>query len=203
MQSNMINSILKSKWNEHRSSFDADLSHVETYGVRPHYDYDHYLFLKRELEVTADNWAEAKRKGLIRHCKLYRGKFLDYVVQKQFNTIEEWVADAGGTLEDILYGENRVKQRFVWHYDHETRQSVRVPYTPKYVEFKTLLAALGYVPPPAPVEVPAQVVIPEIGHRDLTEMLGLEMRMRGLTINNVYVLNGSGAIVPWKTFIGQ
>lgn len=192
MQSTMMNSILKSKWSEGRSAFDVDLGDVETYKVNSHYDFNHYLFLKRELEVTADNWAEAKRNGLIRHAKLYRGKFLDYVVHKQFNTIEEWVADAGGKMEDVLYGENRVKDRWVWNYDYTTRQHTRVPYKAKYVELALLLQRLGYVPPP-------EVQIPE---PNVTEMLTLEMRMRGLTIDNVYVL-ANGAIVPWKTFMGQ
>ncbi len=198
MQSTMINSTLKSKWNAGRSAFDVDLHDVDTYGYST-YNYNNYLFLKRELEVTADGWRDAKKNGMIRHAKLYKGKFLDYVVGKQFDTIEEWVKDAGGKMEDVLYGENRVTNRFVSKYDYRTKEYVQVPYSPKYVKLSTMLEKMGYVAPPPPVEVPAHVVLPEVNPTDL---LTMELQKRGITIDNVYVLNG-GAIVPWTTFMNQ
>lgn len=198
MQSTMINSTLKSKWNEHKSSFDADLSDVDTYGYST-YNSNNYLFLKRELEVTADNWQDAKKNGMIRHAKMYKGKFLDYVVRKQFDTIEEWVKDAGGKMEDVLYGENRVQNRESWKWDYASRTHKRVPYAAKYVKLSTLLEKMGYVAPPPPVE---SITYADIHAEDINNMLSAEMEGRGLTIDNVYVLSG-GAIVPWKTFMSR
>lgn len=202
MASKMINTTLINNWNDNKSSFDVDLSKIDTYGVPRNYDYNHYLFLRRELEVTADGWAEAKKRGLIRHCKIYRGKFLDYVVHKEFNTIEDWVADAGGKMEDVLYGENRVKNRWVWDYDFTTRQSIRKPYAPAYVELTTLLAALGYVAPPT-VDTVSAVREHEEKCRKLTDMLEIEMGMRGLSIERVYVLDDGNQLTSWKTFMGH
>lgn len=197
----MINSILKSKWNDSKNSFDADLSGVDTYGVHSYYDYNHYLFLRRELDVTQENWANAKKDGVIRHCKLYRGKFLDYIVHKEFKTIEEWVADAGGKMEDVLYGENRVQNGGVWTYDRATYQHKKVPYKPKYVELSVLLKALGYVEPPK-IEIPVADSYEE-KVRKLTSMLEVEMGMRGLGIGRVYVLDEANQLVPWTNFVGH
>ena len=33
--------------------------------------------------------------------------FLDYIVKKEFNTLEDWVADCGATMNDIMYGFNK------------------------------------------------------------------------------------------------
>jgi hypothetical protein len=203
MQSKMINTTLISGWNDVKNSFNADLHNVETYGIHPNYDYNHYLFLKRELGVTADTWTEAKKNGLIRHAKLYRGKFLDYIVQKQFNTIEEWVADVGGKMDDVLYGENRVVQGSNWEWDPINRIQKKIPYKAKYVELNTLLSALGYTPPPV-ADITTAIMEDHMRKCDkLTDMLAIEMGMRGLSISRVYVLDEANALVPWTSFIAQ
>lgn len=196
MESTLINSILKRKWSEHHDGYAVK------FDDSTHTSYRQYFFLKRELDVTIEGWLAAKRVGMIRHCKIYCGKFLDYVVGKEFKTIEEWVADAGGRMEDVLYGENRVQNGRVRTWDPVTRTNSYSPYKAKYVELNTLLNKLGYVPPPQPVEVPAEVVAPEVPEVDITEILTRYMYNRGDTINNVFVLNG-GAIVSWKKFVSQ
>jgi hypothetical protein len=201
MQSKMINSVLKSNWNSYKNSFDVDLSSVDTYGINLHYDFNHYLFLKRELGVTADNWAEAKRNGLIRHAKLYRGKFLDYVVHKEFDTIEEWVKDAGGKMEDVLYGENRVKNK-AWNWHADRGAYVHTHCKAKYVPLSVLLERLGYVAPPV-VDTTTTADVPTTTTQDLTDMISLEMRMRGLSIGRVFVLNEANTLVSWTNFITQ
>jgi hypothetical protein len=193
MQSTIINSVLKDILNVDRRVLNEELCKIDTY-KDVGYTNDHYFFLKRELGVRASGWNDAKKNGMIRHAKIHKDKFYDYVVDKTFDTIEDWVKDAGGKMEDVLYGENRVRN--AGRYDYLARKFVGHPYTPKYVELKDLLKVLGYEEPPQ-VDVPAEVVAP-----DVTELLSLEMTMRGLAIDHVYVLNG-GAIVPWKTFVGQ
>jgi len=54
-----------------------------------------YFFLKRELAMEP-----------IRHMKVVHNGYFDYIAKKHFNTIEEWVADCGGELSDVLYGRN-------------------------------------------------------------------------------------------------
>ena len=111
-----------------------------------------YFFLRRELsEVTDMNtFRAAQLAGRVRHCKPYNGRWLDYTVRKEFNTLAEWVADAGDTVQNVLYGMNRVhKQDYV-----ETLKARKyVPQTPRYVTLQHLLDYLGYVAPLS-VEVP-------------------------------------------------
>ena len=195
MQSTMINSVLKNIVNVDLRVLNDELRKVETYSdVGYTIMHTHYFFLKRELGVTASGWNDAKKEGLIRHAKIYAGKFLDYVVHKEFNTIEEWVKDAGGKMEDVLYGENRVRANRR-RYDYNTRQIVEIPYTPQYVELKDLLKALGYEEPPQ-VEVPADDEV------DFIELLTKEVEKRGANITDVYVLNG-GSFWSLKTFLGK
>lgn len=54
-----------------------------------------YFFLKRELAMEP-----------IRHMKVVHNGFFDYIAKKHFDKIEDWVADCGGELEDVLYGRN-------------------------------------------------------------------------------------------------
>jgi len=80
-----------------------------------------YIFLKQELEFTNGNqgvdYQTLKNQGIIRHCKpLRNGKLYDYIVNKEYDTIEAWVASYSPTtnakferpmLKDVCYGRNR------------------------------------------------------------------------------------------------
>lgn len=193
----MINSTLLNNWN----GYDFGIK-LDELANRPDWKwltYNCYFFLRSELEVKDKaQWDIAKRAGKIRHCKIYRGRFLDYVVQKEFNTLEQWVADAGGRIEDVIYGDNRVNRHgTAWENGVHVWKPVGVPH---YVELKILLKALGYVEPPK-VIVP-QVVVPTTTTQDLTEMINLEMRMRGLNVDNVWVIEG-GNVTQWRDFMAQ
>ena len=91
---------------------------------------DAYIFLRKELEVdNVEKYRKAASEGKIRHCKPYRGRWLDYTAKKEFRTLEEWVADAGDTMENVLYGVNRVHKGL----------------TARYVTLKWFLKYNGYV----------------------------------------------------------
>jgi hypothetical protein len=128
-------------WDNSPSAF----SRVAGYSRVDYLTTNAYLFLRKELEVDSiEKYNEAYRTGKIRHCKPYRGRWLDYTAKKEFNTLEEWVADAGDTIENVLYGVNRVHLRnFV-----ETDKARKfVGQTPKYVTLKKVLEYYGYVEP--------------------------------------------------------
>jgi hypothetical protein len=130
----MMNSFLLSKWNG------------QLFGDAKTWDWSQvnsYFFLMRELLVTnKDQYVNAKKDNLIRHCKPHNGKWLDYIVHKEFATLEDWVKDCGGTLGDVLYGVNRV---------HQNSNN-----TPKYIYLNTLLSNLGFVFPPV-VDIPPKL----------------------------------------------
>jgi hypothetical protein len=112
-------------------------SEMAGYSKRDYHTYDSYLFLRKELEVdTIEKYRKASREGKIRHCKPYRGRWFDYTAKKEFNTLEEWVADAGDTMENVLYGVNRVHKGIA----------------AKYVTLKWFLDYTGYVEPPKVVD---------------------------------------------------
>jgi hypothetical protein len=130
-----MDNFLMNNWDSYNSS--KSLHDIPSYNGRGYaYTHDPYLFLERELEFkNKAQWQDAKNRGLIRHVKPYNGKWLDYVVHKEFSTLAEWVADCGATLSDVLYGVNRV-HRVDWH--------TRRPQEAKFVCIGHYLEALGY-----------------------------------------------------------
>jgi hypothetical protein len=71
-----------------------------------------YFFLEKELYLNMINYNDFVREklaGNIRHCRILYGSktFYDYIVHKEFNSLEEWAADCGYTIDNIRYGINR------------------------------------------------------------------------------------------------
>ena len=191
----MINEILKDNWNA-QVHIGGSMWWYDNKKY-PHTDpstYDPYLFLKREIGVTATEWKDAKKNGIIRHCKVIRGgKFYDYIVRKEFASIQDWLQDAGAKLEDILYGTNRIHKTFAAWNEQTGRTEWQVG-KPYYMTLMEALTPLGYKEPPM-VEIPEYT-----GTKNLTDLIDLEMRMHGLTINNVFVAK-DGNITAWNQFM--
>lgn len=71
-----------------------------------------YFFLDKELYLnieTIHDFVRERLAGNIRHCKIiWKSKrFYDYIVHKEFNSLEEWAVDCGYTIDNIRYGVNR------------------------------------------------------------------------------------------------
>jgi hypothetical protein len=123
-------------------------SNIAGYVKRDWSTNDAYFFLRRELEVdNYEKYCKAWNEKKIRHCKPYRGHWLDYTARKEFNTLEEWVADAGDTMENVLYGVNRVHKQDA-HASYMAGKFVGKPEAPKYVTLEKVLEYYGYVAPP-------------------------------------------------------
>ena len=69
------------------------------------------FFLERELGKPA---RQLYATNQYRHCKVYGNKFLDYIAKKEFDTLEDWVADCGADLSQVLFGYNKFDAR--WSY---------------------------------------------------------------------------------------
>lgn len=189
MQSNMINNvILAADYSHalHRATYPGQIEGDPIAMVN-----NPYFFLRKELAITHDTWAAAKQRGDIRHCKVYNGKFLDYVVNKQFDTFNDWLVDAGGKLDEVLYGVNRV-HKFVWVRDEHNRVT-RVSQTPKYVELSVLLRYLGYNEPPAVNPVDDDI-------EEITAGMERLMNRYGMTVDNVWVIQ-HGTPIQWNEFM--
>ena len=91
------------------------------------YKYRNPSFFLRTEPSIADLY-----KPAIRHCRPQRsGGYFDYTVKKQFDTLREWAADAGGSIDLVVWGVNRPGSRFT-------------------VPIGEFLEKLGYVAPPNP-----------------------------------------------------
>jgi hypothetical protein len=137
MASNKMNNFLINNWNGRNfgKPFYQIISDFERRDLA--YMYQPYFFLKRELAFTQpDQYQDAKRNDMIRHAKYYRGMWLDYVVGKEFDTLDEWAEDCGADSRDILYGVNRF---------HMYQRDTYTPHPSRYVTLTRLLDSLGYV----------------------------------------------------------
>ena len=66
-----------------------------------------YFFFNRELdyESVVDEVEYAKLKNeSIRHLVPYSGRYYDYIVRKEYDSLNEWALENGETLDSIRYG---------------------------------------------------------------------------------------------------
>jgi len=70
-----------------------------------------YFFFRTEMDVAdSPNWEEFNKlkTDTIRHMIPYKGKYFDYIVHQEYDTLLDWAVDNGKTLDDIVYGVNFV-----------------------------------------------------------------------------------------------
>jgi len=87
--------------------FGIDIAKINTTDPLP-YNTKPCFFLEREIGRTARDLYATNQ---YRHCKVYCGKFLDYITKQEFRTLEEWVASCGSTMDQVLFGYNKFDQR--------------------------------------------------------------------------------------------
>ena len=144
-----VNATIRKAYNksQNKGTFDVDL--VALGATRSPEKTPPCFFLSDELYKTKQ---ELYRTGKYRHCKVYKDGYLDYVVRKDFPTLEAWVADCGSSMDNILFG----YQKFNGH------QS--------YITLHQLLSQFEHVPLPVDNELDAfmnKLTLDELGLRDL------------------------------------
>ena len=91
----------------HRSNGNLiylDISNMDQVVRKP------YFFMMHELHegIEESNYKDMMKEGKVRHMILsYTGGYYDYIVNKHFDSIFEWVEDCGGTIKDVCFGQNR------------------------------------------------------------------------------------------------
>jgi hypothetical protein len=115
----------------------------------------YYFFFRDELNIAPivsgnvqqdlRNFRELKRTTL-RHAIPNKGKFYDYIVDRHYNTLQEWATANGKTIDDIVYGVNHI------HFGQDGNQD--------YIPLNTLVKALNpnWI---SPTENRQQVTIPK------------------------------------------
>lgn len=76
-----------------------------------------YFFFDSELELkeTQDPVVYAQMKNdSIRHLIPYKGRYFDYVANKEYKTLREWAEDNGKSLSNIRYGKHKFYLRGSW-----------------------------------------------------------------------------------------
>ena len=70
-----------------------------------------YFFFSSELIINNTNDPfvyDQLKKDFIRHLIPYKGRYFDYIVNKEYKTLREWAEDNGKELGDVCYGVNRM-----------------------------------------------------------------------------------------------
>jgi hypothetical protein len=140
-----------------------------------------YFFLSSELSVkTPVQYVEAIKNKKIRHCIPYNGKYYDYIVKKEFNTLAEWVMDADATanLEMVCYGTNHL---------HKGGQS-------QCITLRLLLSKYQFQ---LPLINPEDGVEPEEEEKIDLEFI---LDFHRLTLDNLWVIK-DGDIKPFNTYL--
>lgn len=100
-----------------------------------------YFFFKSEMDISPH--PKGYPRAQIRHLVPYKGRYYDYIVKKEYNTLEEWAEDNNQNTWDIVYGVNSV---------HNREPSRRV------VEYITLDKLLEFLDPGYKNEVPSLIL---------------------------------------------
>ena len=106
-----INIILQRAYNaavHHKDHLGVDLPtlfgpNLPTYVKEPP-----CFFIDREL---AHSKLVAKDLGIYRHCKIYKGHYLDYTIKLEYRSLQDWAATCGATINNIMFGWNRFDGR--------------------------------------------------------------------------------------------
>ena len=160
-----------------------------------------YFFLERETRLSdAVGWDEHKEAGLIRHCTPVKGGYYDYIVAKEFKTLNDWAADCGAVFIDIVYGVNH-------YYDGDVA----------YMSLSRLCNKIGAVYHPEPVKTWACPVclaqnqpaslrclccdthMPVIRGHSCEDGIRAILEHKGLSMDNLWVIN-DGTPVQWNSF---
>jgi hypothetical protein len=102
-----INAVLQEAHNtaaHHKDHMNVKLSVLFGNGLPAYTKEPPCFFLDRELQYSK---AYAKANNLYRHCKLYKGHYLDYTTRTEYATLEDWAESCDSTIDHILFGWNR------------------------------------------------------------------------------------------------
>jgi hypothetical protein len=128
------------------------------------------FFLMRELAYPLDH---LKRTGMYRHCKVYKGHFLDYITRTEFATLEDWVADCGSHMNQVMFGFNKFDNQIT------------------YITLQQLIDHFD----PLPLLIPRD---PEVD--ELTAFAN-KLHIDELSLRNILVVTREDGIKAYKTYM--
>lgn len=128
------------------------------------------FFLLRELAYPLDY---LKTAGMYRHCKVYNGHFLDYTTRKEFETLEDWVADCGSYMSQVMFGFSKFDNKIT------------------YITLQQLIDHFDPMPPLIPMN-------PEVD--ELTAFAN-KLHIDELSLRNVLVVTREDGIKAYKTYM--
>jgi hypothetical protein len=102
-----INAVLQRAYNtaeHHKDHLNVDIPVLFRPGLPLYTREPPCFFLSHELVYSK---ATAKAAGAYRHCKIYRGHYLDYTTRTEYASLEEWATACGSTIDYVLFGWNR------------------------------------------------------------------------------------------------
>lgn len=120
-----MDSILITNWKTQTNDFGYSLQQLLCDPLIDDYTHNPYLYFSWELEniCTRREYWKAYGRKQIRRCVIRNGKFYDFMVKRDFNSLEEWATDSNHDVSSIVYG--------TYH--------MRRGYKAVYVKLKTLI----------------------------------------------------------------
>jgi hypothetical protein len=106
-----INAVLQRAYNtaaHHKDHLTVNIAVLFGPGLPDYTREPPCFFLIHELSYSK---ATAKAAGIYRHCKLYKGHYLDYTTRTEYASLEQWAAACGSTIDNIMFGWNRFDGR--------------------------------------------------------------------------------------------
>jgi hypothetical protein len=147
MQSSIIDQIIRKNAASACLMTPEEFKHLTNANVSWHHFNRPYFFFKQELEqppVVDHVDYSALKHSSIRHLIPHKGRYYDYVVDREYKSLSEWANANGQSLDNICYGV--VKK----HRAHS--------YNP-IVFWVTLLDLVNYLDPN--YTAPPKIVIPD------------------------------------------
>lgn len=107
----MTTNYLLSNWDHNKGGFSIPLQALVNHPDETGQIYERpSFFFKWELEniLSKKDYWMARRRNDIRRATFKNGKVWDYIVNKEFETLDAWAYDCGFYADEICYGTNRV-----------------------------------------------------------------------------------------------
>ena len=109
-----MDAVLLENWSEANGDFGYSLPTLLGQYLTDESVDNPYFFFEWELDNirTRGEYWRARRHKQIRHCTIRNGKFYDYMVDREFNSLLELATDSHRPLNSIMYGTNRMHRGY-------------------------------------------------------------------------------------------
>jgi len=114
------------------------------------------FFLQREYELVkmlvemGGNYSSIKstivKYNVYSHVKLHKGRCLDYVKRKEYDSLEEWASDNLSSIDDVLFGYQKLDGKKTFITIKQLMKHLCPSPPPELVEIEEMMGGLQVAP---------------------------------------------------------